>query len=65
MPKIKTKQAAAKRFKSTKNGLFKRSKAFRGHLKSCKSPKCRRNLRRGPVVDASDHNRVQQMLPYA
>ena len=65
MPKIKTKRAAAKRFKSTKNGLFKRSKAYRGHLRSCKSPKNRRNLRRAPVLDPSDHDRVHQMLPYA
>ena len=65
MPKIKTKQAAAKRFKRTKSGLFKRSKGFRGHLKSAKSPKRRRNLRRSQVLDSSDHARVMAMLPYA
>jgi len=65
MPKVKTSKAASKRFTSTKNGGFKRSKAFRGHLKTAKSAKRRRNLRRGLMVTDSDHKRVQRMLPYA
>ena len=32
MPKIKTKRAAAKRFKMTGNGELKRSKAFKSHI---------------------------------
>ncbi|MGB2989655.1 MAG: 50S ribosomal protein L35, partial [Candidatus Zixiibacteriota bacterium] len=32
MPKIKTNRAAAKRFKKTGGGKFKRSKAYKGHL---------------------------------
>ncbi len=65
MPKIKTVKSAAKRFKRTKDGKFKRSKSFRGHLKTAKTPKRRRNLRRGQVISASDHQRVKDMLPYA
>jgi large subunit ribosomal protein L35 len=65
MPKVKTTKSAAKRFKVTKSGKFKRSKSFRGHLKTSKTAKRRRNLRRSIVISASDHKRVQQMLPYA
>jgi large subunit ribosomal protein L35 len=32
MPKIKTRRSAAKRFKVTGTGKFKRSKAFKSHL---------------------------------
>jgi len=65
MPKVKTVKAAAKRFKVTKSGKFKRSKSFRGHLKTSKAPKRRRNLRRSLVIAASDEKRVRDMLPYA
>ena len=65
MPKVKTVKSAAKRFKRTKDGKFKRSKSFRGHLKTSKTAKRRRNLRRGQIVSASDHQRVSRMLPYA
>jgi large subunit ribosomal protein L35 len=65
MPKVKTIRAAAKRFKSTKSGKFKCSKSFRGHLKTAKSPKRRRNLRRDVVLSPSDMKRVKGMLPYA
>jgi large subunit ribosomal protein L35 len=65
MPKIKTSRSAAKRFKRTKDGKFKRSKSFRGHLKTSKPPKRRRNLRKSVLVSASDAHRVKGMLPYA
>jgi len=65
MPKMKTVKSAAKRFKRTSTGKFKRSKSFRGHLKTAKTAKRRRNLRRGQIVSASDHQRVKDMLPYA
>ena len=32
MPKLKTHRGAAKRFKSTAKGKFKRSKAFKNHM---------------------------------
>ena len=65
MPKVKTNRGAAKRFRRTKNGLFKRSKSFRGHLKTSKSAKRRKGLRHPMIVDASDQKRVQELLPYA
>ena len=39
MPKLKTRKAAAKRFKATGTGKFMRRRAFRNHLLDHKSPK--------------------------
>ena len=65
MPKMKTNRAAAKRFRRTKNGKFKRSKAFAKHLFTSKSAKRRRNLRKGTLISDGDLKRVKRMLPYA
>ena len=34
MPKMKTRRSAAKRFKATATGEFKRAKAFRSHIRN-------------------------------
>ena len=65
MPKMKTRRAAAKRFKATATGEFKRSKAVRSHILEHKSPARKRNLRKAGLVHKSDHDRVAKMLPYA
>ena len=65
MPKLKTNRSAAKRFKRTKNGKFKRSRAYGAHLLTGKSPKRRRHLRHTCVLDPADQKRVEHMLPYA
>ena len=65
MPKMKTNRAAAKRFRRTKSGKFKRSKAFAKHLFTGKSAKRRRNLRKGTLISDGDLDRVKRMLPYA
>ncbi|HAK73450.1 MAG TPA: 50S ribosomal protein L35 [Sporomusaceae bacterium] len=65
MPKIKTRRSAAKRFKVTGTGEFKRSKAFKSHILEKKSPSRKRNLRKAGMVSKSDHERVSRMLPYA
>lgn len=65
MPKIKTRRSAAKRFKVTGTGEFKRSKAFKSHILEKKSPSRKRNLRKAGMVSKSDHERVAKMLPYA
>lgn len=64
MPKIKTNRGAAKRFKRTKKGHFKRYKAFDRHLKNSKSPKRLRNLRHAAIVDSTEEKRVRKLLPY-
>jgi large subunit ribosomal protein L35 len=65
MPKIKTRRSAAKRFRVTGSGEFKRSKAFKSHILEKKSPARKRNLRKAAMVSKSDHERVVKMLPYA
>ncbi len=65
MPKIKTRRSAAKRFKVTGSGEFKRSQAFKSHILEKKSPARKRSLRKAALVSGSDYDRVKKMLPYA
>ena len=65
MPKIKTNRAAAKRFKVTGTGKLRRSKAYKSHLLSKKSPKRKRNLRRAGLVDSTNMHGLRRLLPYA
>lgn len=64
MPKMKTNRSAAKRFKRTASGKFKRSKAYRGHLSGSKSTKRQRQLRKTAYVDKTDEGRADCLLPY-
>lgn len=64
MPKIKTKKAAAKRFKVTGTGKFKHSKANKGHFLTKKSPKRKMGLRKMCLVDKTNEAAVRAMLPY-
>jgi len=64
MPKLKTNKAAAKRFKKTKNGKFKRRMAFASHLLTHKSSKRRRKLRTATTLSPEDTVRVKRLLPY-
>jgi len=65
VPKVKTNKSAAKRFKRTKSGKFLRHQAFNRHLKTGKSAKRRRNLRKGLVASDSNVNAIKEMLPYS
>lgn len=62
MPKIRTSRSAAKRFRKTGGGRFKRSKAFKGHLLTKKSSKRKRSLRKAGLVDKADQKRVKRLL---
>lgn len=62
MPKIKTNRAAAKRFKKTGGGKFKRSKAYKGHLLTKKNTKRKRSLRKAGLVDKADIDKVKRLL---
>ena len=44
MPKVKTKRAAAKRFKATATGKLVRNKAYKSHILAKKSTKRKRTL---------------------
>ena len=65
MPKIKTHRGAAKRFKKTAGGGFKRGKAFKSHILTKKSPKRKRQLDVDTRVSDADLERVRGMRPYA
>jgi large subunit ribosomal protein L35 len=64
MPKLKTHRGAAKRFKSTAKGKFKRAKAFKSHILTKKSTKRKRHLDTPTTVSTADMGRVSRMLPY-
>ncbi len=65
MPKMKSKSAAAKRFRALGGGGFKRSHAFMRHILTKKTTKRKRQLRGTVMVNASDQKSVARMLPYA
>jgi len=65
MPKMKTHRGAAKRFRKTGNGNFKRGHAFRSHILTKKSTKRKRNLRRTGYTDATVLKVTRKLLPYA
>jgi large subunit ribosomal protein L35 len=64
MPKIKTRQAAAKRFTMTGGGKFKRACAFKNHILNKKVRKTKRNLRHGEYVSEQETRAVKKMVPY-
>ena len=64
MPKLKTHRGAAKRFKSTASGKFKRSKAYMSHILTKKTRKRKRKLDTPTLVSSADMSRVKAMLPY-
>ena len=65
MPKMKSNRGAAKRFKTTGTGKFRRSKAFKSHILTKKTAKRKRNLRKSALVDSTNVRGVRRMLPYA
>ena len=60
--KIKTKRAAAKRFKVTGSGKIMRRKAYKGHLTAKKSPNRKRRLRKATVVSSTELKNVKNMI---
>ncbi|GAA4880809.1 50S ribosomal protein L35 [Ferrimonas pelagia] len=65
MPKMKSNKGAAKRFKKTASGGFKRKQSHLRHILTKKSTKRKRQLRKGEMVAKVDVASVQRMLPYA
>ncbi len=60
--KLKTKRAAAKRFKLTGSGKIKRRHAYASHILTKKTRKRKRNLAKWAVVSAGDVKRIKRML---
>ena len=65
MPKMKSKSAAAKRFKLTGSGKVKYKQMNLRHILTKKSPKRKRELRKSGILSESDSKKIKkQLLPY-
>ena len=64
MPKMKTNRGAAKRFRKTASGRYKRAQSHRRHILTKKSTKRKRQLRNSELVHEADTKLVARMLPY-
>ena len=64
MPKMKTKRAAAKRFRANAAGKFVHGKGYSRHNTGKKSGKSLRQVRGTQVVAKADAGLVKGMLPY-
>ena len=64
MPKIKTKKAVKKRFKFTKTGKIKRTRASRRHILTKKSRKRKRGLRKQGFVSKGELRTIKRLMPY-
>ncbi len=65
MPKIKTNRGAAKRFKRTASGGFKRAQSHKRHILTKKSTKRKRQLRSIEQVADADVAMIRRMMPYS
>lgn len=65
MPKMKTKQSAAKRFKKTAGGKLKYAHMGGSHILTGKSRKQKRRLGSKNLVAATDQKRIAKTIPYA
>jgi large subunit ribosomal protein L35 len=63
MPKLKTHRGAAKRFKKTATGKFKRGAAFKQHILTSKSRSRKRKLKGTTTVSRADQAKLRTMLP--
>lgn len=62
MSKQKTNRSAAKRFRRTASGKYKRNKAYRSHILTKKSRKRKRKLRKPALVSSAEHAKVKRLL---
>ncbi|MDY6305380.1 MAG: 50S ribosomal protein L35 [Oribacterium sp.] len=62
--KLKTKRAAAKRFKMTATGKLVRNKANKSHILTKKTTKRKRGLRKDTTVDQTTVKTMKKILPY-
>lgn len=64
MPKLKTRRAAAKRFRRSGSGKIMRRKAFKNHLLERKDQDRKRKLSKMTTVHETDAKNVELMMPY-
>jgi len=65
MPKLKSNRGAAKRFRRTGKGGYKRGQSHRSHILTKKSPKRKRQLGATLQVADADVKAVRKMLPFS
>ena len=65
MSKMKTNRGAAKRFRKTGKGGYKRAQSHLNHILTKKTPKRKRKLRATLQVADADVKAVRRMLPYS
>ena len=63
--KLKTKKAAAKRFKITKRGKILRSRQMAQHLKAAKSKSAKTRYKKIAYVSEPEKKRIERLLPYS
>ena len=62
MPKMKTNKSVAKRIKVTASGKLKIHRPLAGHLKSRKSPKRIRHLRKAVLLSKNFEKHARRLL---
>lgn len=62
--KVKTKKAAAKRFKKTGSGKLVRMRANKSHILNKKTTKRKRLLRKDTVINHTNEKTMKKVLPY-
>ena len=65
MPKMKTNRGAAKRFRRTAKGGYKRAQSHMNHILTKKKSKRKRKLGLTLQVADADVKAVRRMLPYS
>ena len=63
--KLKTNKSAAKRFRRTASGKFKKMSAGKRHLQKDKSSKRRRQLRKSSLVTNGMDKQLRRLMPHA
>jgi large subunit ribosomal protein L35 len=65
MPKVKTRRAAAKRFKKTGTGKVMRPHGMKGHRLINRTSKQKRRVDGMILASDADQPRLKRMIPYA
>ena len=64
MPKMKTKQAAAKRFKVTGSGKILRRRAGLRHKLEKRAPSSKKHAGKAALVHEGDYYRISRAIPH-
>ena len=62
MPKMKTHKGTKKRIKVSATGKLMKKRAFGSHLLTKKSANRKRKIRKALTINASDQNRLRDLL---